>query len=646
MSKEYQTLAKQILEYIGGKENVNDVYHCQTRLRFKLADEGKAIREKLEGLDGVAKVIISGGVFQVVIGTHVKYVFEEIEKLVGPRKTEETEKSDQEQEKKSVPGIIIDFVAGTFQPIIPALSGAGMIKALLALLMVAKLITAESQTYYILNFFADAVFYFLPIMLAFTEAQKLKCNPILAASVAGIMLHPNWGALVAAKEAVHLFEVIPFTLVTYTSSVIPIILVVLVQSKVERWLEKKIPNCVKLVFVPMLTFLVMGTLALALLGPIGSVLGGYLAVFFTFLSTNASWAPAFVIGAFLPLMVMFGLHNGVAPLGVMQMAETGYDSIFGPGCVCSNIAQGTASLVVALRTKEVKLKQIAVSGGITALMGITEPTLYGVNLPKRYPLIAAIIGGGCGGLYAGLTQTHRFATGSSGLPAVLLYIGDNSMRCLYNILIALLITMVVTAVVTYILSLRFEKGAEVQINTSDMVIGETVAVDKKTADGQNRESANDSSEKNSIMSPITGNVIPLEEIGDGVFSAGVLGKGCGIQPKEGAVYAPFDGKVVLVADTGHAIGLASNDGVEVMIHVGLDTVELNGEGFEPLVEAGDTVVCGQKIMDFDIKSISEKYPVVTAVLVTNSVNYGDIVLEKTGDVQKAEKILRVVKEEN
>lgn len=271
------------------------------------------------------------------------------------------------------------------------------------------------------------------------------------------MMHPNWISLVSAGEAVKFFEVIPFRLVNYSGTVIPIILVILVQAQVEKLLNRIIPKSVNLVFVPMLTFLVMGTLAMAVVGPIGNFLGSYLAIFFTFLSENASWAPAVLIGAFLPPMVMFGLHNGVAPLGVMQMSQLGYDSIFGPGCVCSNIAQGTAALVVAIRTKDPKVKQLATSGGITALMGITEPVLYGVNLPKKYPLIAAMIGGGVGGLYAGLTHTHRYATGSSGLPAVLLYIGENSMTCFINIIIALVITAVVTAVVTWALSLKFEK---------------------------------------------------------------------------------------------------------------------------------------------------------------------------------------------
>ena len=458
MSKNYKQIAQDVVAGVGGAENIKNLYHCQTRLRFALVDETKADKEGLERLDAVKKVILNGGVFQVVIGTDVAEVFDAIQPLLKNQPGDQAVAAP--AQKKSIFERVIDFVAGVFQPIIPALSGAGMLKALLALLVVFKLVDSTSQTYAIFNFFADAVFYFLPILLAFTEAQKLRCNPILAAAVAGIMMHPNWGAMVSAGEPVRFFELIPFHLVSYTGTVIPIILVVFVQAHVEKALNRIIPKSVNLVFVPMLTFLVMGTLALSVLGPIGSVVGEYLALVFNFLAENASWAPAVLIGGLLPLMVMFGLHNGVAPLGVMQMAELGYDSIFGPGCVCSNIAQGVAALVVSLRTKNTKERQVATSGGITALMGITEPVLYGVNLPKKYPLIAAMIGGGCGGLYAGLTHTHRFATGSSGLPAVLLYIGDNTMAYFYNIIIALVITALVTAIVTYVLSLKFEKAEE------------------------------------------------------------------------------------------------------------------------------------------------------------------------------------------
>lgn len=613
MSQKYNDLAQKIVSLVGGKENINTVYHCQTRLRFKLKDESKANQDALNNMDSVAKCLISGGVFQVVIGTHVKDVFEEVEKIVGPLENKEQDQS----EKKGILSVIIDFISGTFQPIIPALSGAGMVKAVLAILITFKIISTESQTYYILNFFADAVFYFLPMMLAYSEAQKLRCNPILAASVAGIMMHPNWNALVSAGKAVKLFEVIPFTLTTYTSTVIPVILVVLVQSYIEKYLEKWIPQAVKLVFVPMLTFLIMGPLALAVLGPIGSVLGGYLATFFKFLSTTAAWAPAVLIGGFLPIMVMFGLHNGVAPLGVMQMGELGYDSIFGPGCVCSNIAQATASSVVALRTKDKKMKQLATSGSITAYMGITEPTLYGVNLPKKYPLIASMIGGAAGGLYAGLTHTHRFATGSSGLPAVFLYIGNDTMTYFYNILIALVISFVVTAIVTYVLSLKFE-NQEVQTI-------EKVHVNK-----------------GEILSPIQGKLYPLSDAKDEAFASETLGKGALIQPSNGKVYAPFDGTIVTLFPTKHAIGIVSDDGIEMLIHFGIDTVNLNGQHFTAFIEQGMKVRQGDLLLEADIEKIKAAgYETQVPVIITNSFNYQNIELPSKEDVSYQDVILKV-----
>lgn len=616
MSKKYEELAQQIIEGVGGKANVSDVYHCQTRLRFKLIDESKADKKAIENLKGVTKVLINAGVFQVIIGTHVAEVFEEIEKLVDIK----LNKSEQESEKKGIITTIIEFVAGTFQPIIPALSGAGMVKAVLALLVVFNVITTGSQTYYLLNLFADGVFFFLPMLLAFTEAQKLKCNPILAVGVAAMMMHPNWTALVTAGEPVHFFGVIPFTLATYTSSVIPIILIVLVQAYVEKFLNRWIPKSVNLVFVPMCTFLIMGTLAFSVLGPIGSVAGGYLATFFEFLSTNASWAPAVLIGGFLPIMVMFGLHNGVAPLGVMQMSNLGYDSIFGPGCVCSNMAQATAGLVVALRTRDKNTRQTAASGSITAYMGITEPILYGVNLPKKYPLISAMIGGGLGGLYAGLTQTHRFATGSSGLPAVLLYIGDNSITCFVNIIIAIVISIIATAIITFILSLRFEKKVNEPVVNPGAI----------------------QSKQEIVMAPVDGRVLNLSEADDEAFASKALGDGAVIVPANGVIVAPFDGMVATLFPTKHAIGLISPNGAEVLIHIGINTVELNGKYFESFVKQGEQVKAGQKLVTFEPEKIKDAgYSTQVMVVVTNSASYQEINNLHEGDIKIEEQLLNL-----
>lgn len=611
MSKEYQTLATQIIALVGGKENVANVYHCQTRLRFTLVDNLKADTEDLEKLDGVTKVIINAGQYQIVIGTHVADVFEEIEKLV------EISQDTTTQEKKGIFDTIIDFVAGTFQPIIPALSGAGMVKAVLALLVVFNVITTDSQTYYMLNVFADGVFYFLPILIAFTQAQKLKCNPILAAGVAAMLLHPNWSALVTAGDAVNFFNVIPFTLASYGSSVIPIILIIFVQSYVEKFLNKHIPKSINIVFVPMLTFLIMGTLAFSVLGPIGAIVGNYLATVFTFLAENASWAPALIIGTFLPIMVMFGIHNGVAPLGIMQMSQLGYDSIFGPGCVCSNMAQATAGAVVAFVTKDKTTKETAIPGSITAYMGITEPLLYGVNLPKRYPLIASMIGGGLGGLYAGLTHAHRFATGSSGLPAVLLYIGDNTMTYFYNIIIAIVISIISTAIITFVLAKHFEK--------------------EETTDNLDTTQAPVITDQE-VMSPLTGEVLPIEKAEDEVFASKVMGDGVVILPETTDIYAPFDGTIATLFPTKHAIGLVSDKGAEILIHIGINTVDLNGEGFKAFVKQGDSVTKGDKLISFDKVAIENAgYSSQTMVIITNGSNYNQIIkhdnqFSQTGDL--------------
>lgn len=435
-----------------------------------------------------------------------------------------------------------------------------------------------------------------------------------------MMMHPNWGALVTAGEPVHFFGVIPFTLANYTGSVIPILIVIFFQSYVEKFLNKVIPKSVELVFVPMLTFLIMGTLAFSLFGPIGSILGGYLATFFTFLSVHASWVPAVLIGGFLPIMVMFGLHNGIAPLGVMQMAELGYDSIFGPGALVSNIAQATAVAVVALRTKEKKTKQLAVSGAITAYMGITEPALYGINLPKKYPLVAAMIGGASGGLYAGLTNTHRFATGSSGLPAVLLYIGDDTMRYFWNIILALVIAAVVSAVVTYVLSFKYETKVTIDVPDMKAVVLEDTL----------------------LINPVPGTVMPLNQVKDDAFASEALGKGFAVDEPIGEVIAPFDGKVAAVFPTKHAIGLVSDTGIELLIHVGLDTVELNGQYFDALVEAEQKVTKGQRLLTFDVQQIKAAgYVTQVPIIVTNTPQYTAVELVKEGLVAKEEEVLVV-----
>lgn len=626
MSKKYEPLAKDIIRFVGGEKNVDTLHHCQTRLRFKLYDEEKAELEKLSNLDGVTTAINKGGMIQVVIGLHVAEVYEEAVKHLEPgndltnvKKEENDGKSIAEKKKKVNPlDIATSFISSIFAPIVPALAGAGMVKALLSLLVAFQLVDTSGQTYIIINMISDAAFAFLPILLAYTTAQKLKCNPIMAATIAGILVHATWGSMVATGEAVTLFGIIPLYLVSYTSSVIPIVLVLLVQAPLEKWLNKVIPQAVRLIFVPMITFLVMGVLALSILGPIGAMVGQGLSVVFLWLGTNASWAPPLIVGAFFPVMVMFGIHHGVAPVGTMSIMQLGYDAIWGPGIVCSNIAQGTAALIASFMTKDAKVKQVGIPAGITALMGTTEPVLYGVNLPQKYPLIAAMIGGGAGGLFAGLTHTRRYAFGSSGIPAVVMYIGENTLQYFYQIIIALVISGVVAAIFTVIFARKQEKDNNiVESNTSK------------------------------VLSPTKGKVVPMDQIPDEVFSSGALGVCCGIEPDEGYVYSPLKGEIMHLSDTLHAIGIQGEDGTEILIHVGVDTVQMEGDGFSAFVKVGDHVNIGQKLLMMDLNKIQKAgYEKTVITVVTNSEDFSKIEQKTSGMAAAGEELLVLEKKED
>lgn len=447
---------------------------------------------------------------------------------------------------------------------------------------------------------ADAAFYFLPFLLAYGTAMKIKCSPILAMVLAGIILHPNLSQLVAAGEAVSIFG-IPLRLVSYGSSVVPILLIVLVQSYIERNVRKFIPDSVKIMFVPMITLIITGILALTILGPLGAFIGDYLAQAFIWMGSYGGWIITFVIAAFFPLMVMLGLHYGLVPLSIAQFATLGYENLLGPGALISNIAQGVAAMVVGVTAKDKSTKAIGTSTGITGLMGITEPALYGVNMPKKYPLIAAIIGGGSGGLYAGLMGVSRNATGVTGLPSIPLYIGEN-MWHLYNVLIALVITVIVTAVLTFFLGLKYEKAKTINEDKT-IKVKDTV-----------------------IANPIKGEMVELRDVKDQAFASGAMGKGVAIEPSEGKVIAPFNGEVLSLFPTKHAIGLLSDEGVEVLIHVGLNTVELNGKYFEAYVEQGQRIKKGQTLLTFDLENIKrEGYITQTPIIVTNTNIYSDII---------------------
>lgn len=607
MSGKYHNLITSIISHIGGIGNVKDLTHCQTRLRFVLVDNNIDIA-KLKSLEGVINVIMSGGQCQVVVGTHVKDVFDAFNDAYPARSSSSSNISTSKNRKISLSSVM-DFISGTFNPLIPAISGAGMVKALLALLVVFNLIGKEEKTYVVINFMSDAVFYSLPILLAYNAASKLKCNPILAAVLGGILLHPQFVQLRLTGDPIEIFG-LPVRLVNYGSSVVPILLIVWLQSFVERFLNTIVPNAIKIIFVPMLTLMFVGIIGLTLLGPLGGYIGDYIALAFVGLQSVGSWTVVFLVATLWPILVMFGIHFSITPLSIAQLTTLKVENIIGPGAMIANISQAVAALVVGFRTQENTTRQIARSSGITALMGITEPALYGVNLPKKYPLIACMTGAACGGLYAGITDVYRYAVGSSGLPALPLYLGENLWN-IFNILIALLISVIVTAILTYILSLKYEP-ASVCTGNAEAPAESHISAEKNNIEG--------------IMNPIKGNVIPLEEVEDEVFSSGALGKGLAIVPVEGKVLAPFDGTVVSVFPTLHAICLESNNGVELLIHVGIDTVSLKGAPFKSYIEKGQKVTSGQLMIEFDIGAISAAgLSLHTPVIITN--------LEETSELE-------------
>lgn len=622
---DYKILASEIMNGVGGEKNVSDLSHCMTRLRFVLKDDAKADADKVKKIKGVVDVIIKGGQFQVVIGPEVGKVYDAIQ-----RTAVFTKGAVKQNEKEGIFTRIIGAITAIFQPIIPAICGAGMIKAVLAILVFAGWMDTASQTYVLLTMVADSAFYFLPIFLSFSAAKVFQCDPFLAMVMGAILLHPTFTGLVGAGEPVK-FWGIPVRLASYGSAVVPPVIIVFLMSYVEKFAKKIIPNAVKVFMVPLVTFMIMAPVALCAAGPLGSYLGDLLYVLFTFLDTRAGWVIPFLMGTFAPILVMTGMHYSIVPVALAQFASVGYMTILSPGMLASNIAQATATLFVGLKTKNKELKQTALSSSATAYFGITEPSLYGVTLPLKKPLVSAMIGGAAAGLWAGVSHMRTYASASAGLLAFPVYICDD-MSNVRNAVICVVISVVVTAIASIIIGF-------------DDVKPEDEDADAAKEDGKQNAPYMERKDKyEEIASPLTGRVQPLAEIEDEVFSKQVLGKGIAVMPEEGKVYAPFDGQVETLFETKHAIGLKSVSGVELLIHVGMDTVELKGKYFNAYVKTEDEVKKGQLLLEFDMEGIrSAGYEVVTPVIVSNTGDYLDVLETKErGEIKKGESILKVV----
>ena len=602
---DYKALAKTILDDIGGEENVISFTHCATRLRFNLKDENKIRKEHLSETKGIMGVVNKGGQFQVVIGSDVPNVYRELNNL-GNFGASDTEKN--KKDNRNVFVRILDTIAGIFTPIIPAITGAGILKAFMALLVAFGWINNTSQTYSILSVFSDAAFYFLPFLIAYSAARKLNCNPVMAMSIAGILLHPNFSAMLNTVKNTGeplKFIGIPVTPATYSSSVIPIILAIWLMSYIEPIADKISPKPVKFFTKPLITLVVTGAITITAIGPLGTLIGDGIASGISYLNKYASWLVPLVIGAVSPLLVMTGTHYGLIPIGINNIATAGFDTIVGPGMLGSNIAQGGAAFAVALRTKNKTMRQEAYSSGITAVCGITEPALYGVNLKLKRPLIAAIIGGAASGLYLGITGVGRYTSGSPGLLALPGYIGTEGFKNITNAVIGSAIAFVVAFIAALIMG--FE--------------------DPKTeASSESKEQSSGTENNGEILcAPVKGKVIPLENVSDPTFAEKILGDGAAILPETGLIVSPADATVSTVFETNHAINLTTNSGAEILIHIGIDTVKLKGKHFKPMVKNGEHVKLGQPLIEFDIDKIkAEGFDTTTMIVIVNHDKYKEI----------------------
>lgn len=613
---QYKQLAETIVQHVGGKDNVKSVFHCATRLRFKLKDESKASATTLKQQDGIITVVQSGGQFQVVIGNNVPYVYKEVVD-VGGFQTSSTE----DEEKSGVFNRLIDVIAGIFTPILGPMAGSGLLKGLLAILVAFGLLTEEMGTYVVLNAAADALFYFLPVILGHSAAKKFGGNPYIGMIIGGALVYPSIVAIQGAGESLTFLNV-PVVLMSYASSVIPIILATYVSSKVETFFNRHTHEAVRNFTTPMMALLLVVPLTFLAIGPVATYASQGLANGYSFLYDLSPTIAIAFIGAFWQVLVMFGLHWGLVPIIINNLSVVGMDTIV-VGVLMATFGQVGAVLAITLKAKSPKVKGLGTSSTIAGVFGITEPAMYGLTLPRKKPFVFGMIGGAAGGVIGGLFGTAAYAMGGLGIFSIPVMIPATGVDLAFY---GAFIGMAVATVVALVLTMVFHK-------------------EEATVESQAQEVAQSVSEQVGfpVSAPLKGEVVSLETVRDEVFSSGAMGKGIAIMPSEGAVYAPFDGEIVTVYPSKHAIGLRSDTGVEVLIHIGLDTVKLNGQYFETVVTDGQKVAEGELLVRFDIEAIArEGYDTITPIIVTNTDHYLDVLPTYTGTVEANHGVLRVI----
>lgn len=640
----YESLAKEIVKNVGGKENVSSLTHCITRLRFKLKDESKANDQVIKDMDGVVTVMKSGGQYQVVIGNHVPEVYADVMPLLG------MEEGSADRAEDAPSGNLfnraIDIISGIFQPILGIMAACGMVKGLNALFVALGWYPETCGGYLVLNAIGDGLFNFLPLFLGYTAAKKFNLKPMIGLVIGAIMCYPTIQntALSNGGEALYtlfsgtMFESkvytdffgIPLIAMDYTGTVIPVIFVVYFASECDKFFSKFIPDLVKFFFVPMLTLLISIPVGLLILGPVATFASKIIAEVVMTVRNFSPLLAGAIVGLTWQILVIFGLHWGFIPVYINNIQMNGFDNVMMPFFACT-FATSAVVLAIFFKTKNKQLKEMALPNFISGIFGVTEPAIYGILLPLKKPFIISCIIGGIGGGFYGALNFRKFSMGGMGifeLPAMIE--PDGSMGNLIVALVGIAITMILAFIVTMILYKEETPKQEEK---------ETLITEKK----QQESCENKMVKQLEIASPIKGTVLKLEKMKDDAFASGVLGKGAAIIPEEGNVYAPADGVITALFPTLHAIGMQADNGLELLIHIGLDTVQLNGEGFQAMVKQGDRVKKGQLLVTFDKEFIESKgFCLETPVLVTNSDDFLEVIETKQIEISPGDCLITVL----
>lgn len=597
MAINYKITAQELVKELGGNENIVNAAHCATRLRFVLKDESNINTDRIRKIPGVITTVQAGGQYQVVIGNHVKDAFDAVMELVTIE--EAAENSDQ---KVSVFSRMIDVISSIFAPFLYTLAACGILQGILGIFVALNAIDTAGGTYQILNFISWTAFTFLPVLISVTAAKKFGMNQYTAIVIACALVCPDYLNMVKAGEPVA-FLGIPVQLLSYTSSVIPIILSVWVASYVQKFFDKYLPIVVRNLFSPMFTITIMVPLTLLAFGPVGNTIGGAIGGAYNFLYGLSPVVAGLIVGGFWEVLVIFGVHWGITPVTVGNYASLGYDTFTGLQA-SAVFAQAGAAFGVFLKTRDKEMKGVSASAALTGLFGITEPAIYGVNLRLKKPMICGCIAGAVGGAIAGGFHAVSWGYNMPGIATIPAYFKSGYTSEFLGFLLSVFVSFILAAVLTWIVGFGEEQEETVRKETDT----------EQNTGKADRENVDKNTDKDEVClgNPVCGQVIPITEVRDEAFASKVLGDGIGIIPEAGKVYAPADGRVDVLFPTGHAVGI-STGGLGTLIHIGINTVELDGKGFQAHVKQGDEVKKGDLLVTFD-RDFLEKQGYDTTVI--------------------------------